>query len=103
MKKILLVIISFFLMIPSVSAAYITSSDVEIVIDEHGDATVTEKWVIREQDGEKYLEKYFNGIENAKVTDFKIEDIHNSIYEKVDKLNDKIKFSYQVEEKSKRK
>ena len=51
MKKILLVIISFFLMIPSVSAAYITSSDVEIVIDELGDATVTEKWVIREQDG----------------------------------------------------
>ena len=101
MKKILLVIISFFLMIPSVSAAYITSSDVEIVIDELGDAAVTEKWVIREQDGEKYLEKYFNGIENAKVTDFKIEDIHNSIYEKVDKLNDKMKFSYQVEEKSK--
>lgn len=103
MKKILVTLISLFLFIPSVSAAKITNVDMQIRIDELGDATVTETWIVREQKNEEYLEKYFYGVENAKITDITITDLHNSKYEKVDKIKDNMKFSYSFDDNGKKK
>lgn len=102
MKKILIIVISLFMFIPSVSAAKISSVDMDVVIAQDGSALVTETWIVREQMNEPILEKYFYDVEGVEITDIQINDIHNSRYTKVNKIEKDDKFKYTYKEKDKK-
>ena len=60
MKKILVFLFSFFLSITVVNASSIDEVDMDIVLDEYGNATITEKWAAYPTQGTEAWHPYYN-------------------------------------------
>ena len=73
-KKFIFSIILFFIFIFDVSAVggnKIYSIDIDVYLDEYGNASVTEKWDVDGDDGTEWYKCMYN-LENSKISDFKV-------------------------------
>ena len=73
MKKIYLFLFSFLMIlgIDSVSANTINKIDINIALDEMGNADITEVWDVKGTDGTEWY-KVMNGLGNSELTDFTV-------------------------------
>ena len=92
MKKILLFCVLTFIMPLGVNANTIHSIDIDVYIDEYGNADITEVWDVSGTDGTEWY-KVINNLGNMDLSDFtvsmdgnalsyKVWDIDESLYEK---------------------
>lgn len=102
-KRILILIIMLSIFTPTkIFAGALNSVDINMTIDKEGNALVSEKWVVKEQD-EKYLIKEFSDAANLKVSDIKISDIKNSEYKETKKFDKEKDFTYTFTDSGKKK
>lgn len=71
MKKIIFTIISFFCFISITHANTISKIDMDIYIDNDGNASITEKWDVTGTDGTEWY-KVMNNLGNSKLTEFTV-------------------------------
>ena len=102
-KRLLIILIVISIFMPTrIFAQTLNSVDINMNIDKDGNATVTEKWTIKEQD-EKYLIKQFSDAANLKITDITIGDTKNSLYKKENKFDKNKDFIYTFTDNGKKK
>lgn len=103
MKKLVVLIISMFLFMPSVNALQINNVEINIALDQEGKATVTEKWIIQKQRDERIVKRTFMIPKEVKIKNLKITDLKNSKYKAVNKINKEEDFIYTLEENDNKK
>ena len=94
MKKFSIVLISlfsFFFCLNSVNADYIKSIDMDIYLDEYGNANVSEIWSAYLDSGTEGY-RNFSDMENSYITDFKVSDDTGISYEYVDEWDINLDF-----------
>lgn len=103
-KKILFIILSFFLFSPNAFAlSKVNRMDVNIKIEEDGTSLITEEWKINSSVN-NYYEKNFYDVKDVSITDITLEDSSESNYmyiEKFDKNRNSV-YSYKDEKKTKK-
>lgn len=73
-KKIIIIFIMFFAFItPIYAKENVNSVDINITIDESGSATITEEWIIKQQQNKLFTRKFHN-VKDMKISDIKIID-----------------------------
>lgn len=73
-KKLIIIFIMFFAFItPIYAKENVNSVDINITIDETGSATITEEWLIKQQQN-KFFTRKFHNIKDMKISDIKIID-----------------------------
>lgn len=72
MKKIVFIIFTFLFSVGTAFATnHIYDINMEIYVDENGDATITETWIVDGSDGTEWY-KVYNNLGNSKITDFTV-------------------------------
>ena len=72
MKKIIFIIFTFLFSVGTAFATnHIYDINMEIYVDENGDATITETWIVDGSDGTEWY-KVYNNLGNSKITDFTV-------------------------------
>ena len=72
MKKIVYIIFTFLFSVGTAFATnHIYDINMEIYVDENGDATITETWIVDGSDGTEWY-KVYNNLGNSKITDFTV-------------------------------
>lgn len=98
-KKILLILISFFIFSPSVLAlSKVNSMTVNVKIDESGNAVVQEEWQLNSQYNHAF-EKSFIETKDVIIKDITITDTNNSNYELLEKYDKDNHFIYNIQKK----
>lgn len=85
-KKILFVLISLFIFIPSVFASNIDTININAVIDENGRATVEEVWSIPDEVNTQSLNKTFYNAKGITISDINVSD-NEGEYESVNSFD----------------
>ena len=80
MKKIIIFLISLFTLILNVNANSIDDINMNIFIDDNGDAKITETWKVNINDGTEGYKPYYN-LGNSRIIDFNVTDENNKLYE----------------------
>lgn len=102
-KKIILILISFFMFTPSCFAlSKVNSMTVNVKIDESGTALVQEEWQLNSQNN-RVFEKSFIETNDTTIKDITLTDSNNINYEKVDKYDKKNNFIYNIQDKKNKK
>ena len=102
-KKILLILISFFVFSPSCFAlSKVNSMTVNVKIDENGNASVQEEWQLNSQNNTAF-EKSFIETKDVNITDVTFTDSNNITYEQVKKYDKENNFIYHIQEKKDKK
>ena len=82
-RYIICLILSFFSFVSIVSASKVNRVDIDVSIDENGDAIITEKWNIQKQK-QNVFQRDFYDVQDVKISDYSISDDKNSSYREVD-------------------
>lgn len=102
-KKILLILISFFMFSPNCLAlSKVNSMTVNVRIDEAGNALVQEEWQLNSQNNHAF-EKSFIETKNVTIKDVTLTDSNNINYELVKKYDKDNNFIYNIQEKKNKK
>ena len=84
MKRYLIcLILSFFSFTSIVFAAKVNKVDIDVFIDESGDAIVTEKWNIQKQKHNVFQRDFYD-VQDVKISDYSVSDEKNSSYREVE-------------------
>lgn len=98
-KKILLILISFFIFSPDCLAlSKVNSMTVNVSIDESGNAQFEEQWQIHSQNNHIF-EKSFIETKNVTIKDITLTDSNNITYELREKYDKDANFIYNIQEK----
>ena len=71
MKKIIIFLISLFTLILNVNANSIDDINMNIFIDDNGDAKITETWKVNINDGTEGYKPYYN-LRESVISNFKV-------------------------------